>query len=85
MNLTTNRSQGSQETNHGVQLAIEVSCMWKQLEKTKQKKNTTFACKLKLLLSSRPWEKIMTILKRVTHFLRKHFPSVNPRLFCMKK
>lgn len=42
MNLTTNRSQGSQETNHGVQLAIEVNCMWKQLEKNKTKEKYNF-------------------------------------------
>lgn len=44
MNLTTNGSLGSQETNHGVQLAKEVNCMWKWLGK--QNKNTTFARKL---------------------------------------
>lgn len=83
MNLTTNGSLGSQETNHGVQLAKEVNCMWKWLGK--QNKNTTFARKLKLLFSPRPWEKIMTILKRVTHFLRKHFLLVNPRIFLHMK
>lgn len=46
MSLTTNRSLGPQETNHGVQLAIKVDCMWKWLGK--QNKNTTSACKLKL-------------------------------------
>jgi len=37
MNLTTNGSLGSQETNHGVQLAKEVNCMWKRLGKQNKK------------------------------------------------
>lgn len=38
MSLTTNGSLGSQETNHGEQLAIKLDCMWKRLGKQNKTK-----------------------------------------------
>lgn len=81
MSLTTNGSLGSQETNHGEQLAIKLDCMWKRLGKQNKTKIQLLHANSNFYSHPGFGKKKKSSSEKNSSIFTERFPSVNLRKF----